>query len=74
MCRATIRYGNDVYTYSMCGGVFIAGLMAGDGKKLPEIIVGLVSSYTSFLSSNTLSVPAYEVNVSQLVHFFIAHQ
>ena len=47
MCRATIRYGNDVFTYSMCGGVFIEGLVAGDGKKLPEIIAGQVSFFTS---------------------------
>ena len=48
MCGAYVRYGNDIYGYSVCGGVFMEGLIFGDGHYLPEIFT---SSYVSIIKS-----------------------
>ena len=37
-CGVYLRYGNDIYTYSYCGGVFISGLIFGNGYYLQASI------------------------------------
>ena len=43
VCGGYLRYGNDIYAYSYCGGVFIEGLIFGDGYYIPENINDFVS-------------------------------
>ena len=34
LCGVYLRYGNNIYAYSICGGVFIEGLIFGDGNYM----------------------------------------
>ena len=48
VCGAYLRYGNDIYAYSYCGGVFIDGLIFGDGYYIPNTFNDYVSEANNF--------------------------
>ena len=49
VCGGYLRYGNDIFAHSYCGGVFIEGLLFGDGFYLPETTYGGVSKICNYL-------------------------